>query len=371
MPVFGCFGNMAKSKPRPKPDVGIFTTILGLLLAVLIPILQMNGLEITWEWSLLSYSVILVGFVWTYLTHAVPHRGPYVKRFGALIIAAIIGWLGWLGTHNQYLKQHPITPTLWITLQTLPGLPEGVTNNSHLRYCQILVRNSNDVEIDNFCSRLQLPEPIDATIETNLPPGTMIGWRPLLTKYSITGTGNKRFLGPNSSRNYLFYPSACFFPAGNKGQLTGYSEGGDLTGVWELTIDKIPSHDTVSLSFLTSNDGDATNYIALANTEFKTNGAAISTTMRGDGNGGSILMNLTMAIIINTNYAVNPKEDWHFGTNWLRFYFEGLYQYPAVGKPGSQHFLVPFVFNKNAGAISSLPIRSEDGKWRRVLIEYQ
>jgi hypothetical protein len=116
---------------------------------------------------------------------------------------------------------------------------------------------------------------------------------------------------------------------------------------------------------------NSTNYIALANTEFKTNGAAISITAQGDGKGGVINRNLTMAIIINTNYAVNPKEDWHFGTNWLRFYFEGSYQYPAAGKLGSQHFLVPFVFDTNNRAISSLPIQAEDGRWRRVMIQYQ
>lgn len=279
--------------------------------------------------------------------------------------------LGVIKTNTDIALKYPMPALPQITVQTIPGLPGGMTNNSHLRYNQILIWNFNDVEIDNFCSRLQLPEPIETTIETNLPPGTIINWRPLLTKYSITGTGNKTFLGPNSTRNYLFYPSPCFFTEGNKGQLTGYSEGDDATGVWELTIDKLPPHGTVSLSFLTSDGGDNTNYIALANTEFKTNGAAISTTMRGDGNGGSILMNLTMAIIINTNYAVHPNEDWRFGTNWLRFYFEGLYQYPAAGKPGDQHFLVPFLFNTNSRVISSLPIQAEDGKWRRVMIQYQ
>lgn len=241
--------------------------------------------------------------------------------------------------------------------------------NTNLRYHILEIRNPNDVEVDNFISRFQFPEPISSTIDTDLPPGTVIGWQPILTRYSITGIGSKSFLGPNSSRNILL-PVTYFF-SGNRGQLTGYSDGGDRTGIWQLTINKLPSHGVVSISFLTDNEGDSTNYIALANTEFKTNGAAISTTMRGDGKGGSIIMNFTMAIIINTNYAVNPNEDWHFGTNWLQFYFEGLYQYPAAGNPGSQNFLVPFIFDANDRTISSMPIQARDGKWRRVTIEYQ
>jgi hypothetical protein len=78
-----------------------------------------------------------------------------------------------------------------------------------------------------------------------------------------------------------------------------------------------------------------------------------------------------MSAIINTNYAVNPNEDWHFGTNWLRFYFEGLYQYQESGKLTGQHFLVPFKFDTNNRSLSSFPIRSDDGKWRRVMMEYQ
>jgi hypothetical protein len=60
------------SPPRQKPDYGMFIGIVGVLLAVLIPILQMNGLEINWEWSAIAYAAIIIGAVWTFLTHAVP-----------------------------------------------------------------------------------------------------------------------------------------------------------------------------------------------------------------------------------------------------------------------------------------------------------
>jgi hypothetical protein len=60
------------SPPRQKPDYGMFIGIVGVLLAVLIPILQMNGLEINWECSAIAYAAIIIGAVWTFLTHAVP-----------------------------------------------------------------------------------------------------------------------------------------------------------------------------------------------------------------------------------------------------------------------------------------------------------
>jgi hypothetical protein len=57
----------------------MFIGIVGVLLAVLIPILQMNGLEINWEWSAISYAAIIIGSVWTFLVHAAPHRGMIIR----------------------------------------------------------------------------------------------------------------------------------------------------------------------------------------------------------------------------------------------------------------------------------------------------
>ena len=133
----------------------MLSLVVGILLTGFLTLLQMNGLEINWELSLLAYTVILVGSIWTYLKHAVPHRGVYVKLFGTLIIAVPLGWLGRLGTHNQYLKQYPKVPMVTVTAETMPGLPESMGNDSHLRYHILTVRNDSDVEIDNFLSRLR------------------------------------------------------------------------------------------------------------------------------------------------------------------------------------------------------------------------
>jgi hypothetical protein len=253
--VFGAFGNMSRPASPTKPDAGIFTGIFGLLLGVLIPILQMNGLEISWEWSLVAYVMIAVGFTWTYLTHLVPHCGKIIKIFGSLILVMVMGYFAWIGTHSQYLKEHPKVPMLNVTIQTILGLPVGMENESHLRYHVIRIQNPNDVEINNFWGRLQLPEPIDIATETDLPPGTVIDWKPELTKHSVVGTGNQKILGPNSTLYNLSYPPP-FSIQHNSAQLSRFTDGSDETGIWQLMLDKLPAHTGMALSFLTTDVGD-------------------------------------------------------------------------------------------------------------------
>lgn len=144
-----------------------------------------------------------------------------------------------------------------------------------------------------------------------------------------------------------------------------------MTGVWQLAIDKLPPHALVSLWFLTSDEGDATNYIALASTVFQTNGATIRTVTQGTTNGEIMLHSLTLTLIVQTNKVIDPKADWHLGTNELRFSFEGSYQYQLGEKRAEQYFLVPCSFDTNGRSISSLPIQSNAGRWRRVIIGYQ
>lgn len=363
----------AQEQSVPKLENGGVPYKLDFLVALI-------SLLFPFGWSVSGFppSIILACFCWATTLFTFLHffwnwsrntgRARILRWLVVLGLPVFILVIAWRPVVNQYHIQHPVVPMLVITIRTIPGLPGGMTN-THLRYHMLEIRNYNDMEIDDFYSRLQLPEQVITTIETDLPPGTVIGWQPFLTRYSITGTGNKSLLGPASARHYL-YPAAYFFP-GNRAQLTGFSDGSDMTGVWQLTFNKLPPHGVVSLSFLTTSEGDATNYIGLVNYEFKTNGATFTTTMQGTNNGGSILHNLMFAMIVHTNKVVEPNEDWRLGTNELRFYFEGSYQYPAVDKPGNQHFLVPFVFDTNNLTISSLPTQPEDGKWRRVMIQYQ
>lgn len=196
---------------------------LGILLAIMFPIMQGNGVVINWEWSMIAYTAIVVGFVWTFLTHAVPNRKPITKIVGSIGGAVILGWLGIIGVRTQYRAQHPGIPMPAVVIQTFPDLPEGIQDSSHLRWNVLLIRNDNDIEIENFYGRIQLPEPIMTTIESNLPPGVAIDLEPLLTKFAIKGAGNRTNL------------------------------------VWQLLIDKLPPHKTAAISFLTTDEGDATN----------------------------------------------------------------------------------------------------------------
>jgi hypothetical protein len=361
---------MAKrtSTPRIKPDVGMFVGIIGLLLAVLFPLLQSDGIEVNWEWSGIAYTGIIIGGVWTYMVHAVPHHGKIVRYFGSIIIVIVFGKLAVLGVCSQYNIQHPKPASLDITIQTFPGLPEGLSDD-HLKYHRLVIQNVNNFEIDNFYGRIQLPEPIIQTVETNLPPGIFVNWNPILTHFLVQGHATKNFFGPASEINML--PPSMNFIDGIYAQLTRFSDSGDQTGIWQLSIDKLLPHDMVTLSFLTTDDVTVSNYISLVNYQFTTNGLFASTVMQGDGKGGAILHNFTFAFIVFSNSIVKPREDWHLGTNELRFYFEGLYQYPVGNNVRFQNVLVPFLINTNDRSISSLPPQIEDGRWRRVMIDYQ
>jgi hypothetical protein len=364
----------APRKSPPESESGGFPYKLDFLIALI-------SLLFPFGWSVSGFppSIILACICWVITLLTFSHffwnwscnKGESrITRWGVILgVPVVILIIAWKPVADQYRLQHPNVPLVQVVLQTIPGLPEGIQNNPHLRYHRVLIQNPNQVEIGNFYGRLQLPEPIDTLIETKTPPGISMSIEPILTKFSIIGDGNRKLLGPASSLHPL-YPPAHLFP-GNRAQLTGYSDGGEITGVWQCSIDKLPPQSAVTISFLTSIEGDATNYISLANYEFKTNGATISTTIQGTTNGSVMLHSLTIAMIVHTNRVIEPNEDWHLGTNELRFYFEGFYQYAAGEKSKQQPFLVPFVFETNSRAMLSLPIQKEDGKWRRVTIEYQ
>jgi hypothetical protein len=259
--------------------------------------------------TILTAIPTLVGVEMTFKSQTTPRaKSTYRAVFSVWFMATLV--TGYL----QYKEGKPVIPNRpQITVETLSGLPEGMTSNSHLRLHRLLIRNANVVSIENFCSRLQLPEPICATIETNRPPGTVIDWRPLTTKVTIAGTGNRSLLGPGSSANFVYSPP-CFFPEGNKAQLSGYFANVDRTGVWELTIDRLPPNGIASLMFLTSNEDAATNYIAFVKTAFTNDGATVWSTIQGTTNGSVIIHNVGIAMIVHTNKIINTNENWHLGT---------------------------------------------------------
>jgi hypothetical protein len=48
----------------------------------------------------------------------------------------------------------PVPSLPQVKIETLPGLPEGMTNDPRLRLNRLIVRNVNEVSIFGFCSRL-------------------------------------------------------------------------------------------------------------------------------------------------------------------------------------------------------------------------
>src|SRR5437867_10263242 len=94
-----------------------------------------------------------------------------------------------------------------ITIETLNGLPPECADNPHLRLHRLVVRNGSDSTIDTFCSRLQLPEPISQTIETSTTIGAIFGWRPLIDKIIVKGTGGRTegglWIGPSAKVTFV------------------------------------------------------------------------------------------------------------------------------------------------------------------------
>lgn len=234
------------------------------------------------------------------------------------------------------------------TLNGLPidGLPNGGTNAQHLKLHRLEIRNFCEVEIDNLRTRLQIPEPIISTKEINQSVGTSVGWRPLKIEILSTGKSGRTSGGlwqAGGAANYFLYPVEAFNPyvqlpegKNHRGQQFQIAGSGDVTGVWELTIDKLPPSGYVSLLFFTSDSDDVTNYTQFA---------------------------------LKPLWTMPPNPSTIADTNELRFSLEGEYQFQAVNKPHKQYFLVPISFDVKSRAMSSAGIQTNIGHWHPVILE--
>jgi hypothetical protein len=96
-----------QAEENNKPGWERFLVIFGFILAILIPLLQANGVEVNWWASLIAYTLILAVCVWSFLWHAVPNREQKQLRvFGTLIILLVIGSLGTFAAFKQYERDH-------------------------------------------------------------------------------------------------------------------------------------------------------------------------------------------------------------------------------------------------------------------------
>ncbi len=140
---------------------------------------------------------------------------------------------------------HEIPKLPIIAITSLAGLPPQKSNDPNLMMVELLLRNTNDVEIDNLCSRLQLPEPIVETEGTSEKfVGTQVEWRALLnTNILVKGgtagrTGSGLWISGGGSA-FPQYSDPCFYPPDARGIKAVFMEGLD-TGIWELQVDRIP-----------------------------------------------------------------------------------------------------------------------------------
>jgi len=131
----------------------------------------------------------------------------------------------------------------------------------------------------------------------------------------------------------------CFFyPGQARGQLGTISRAGDFTGVWELTIDKLPPRGIVDILFLTSVAARGSNYAGFASVPLWAS-------------------------------PPDPKSD--PDTNELRFFFEGEYRCQVDGKPVMQNFFVPIQFDSSQRRFSSLAIQPGTSHWHPVSLVFQ
>jgi hypothetical protein len=98
-------------KPSPdsekKPGWERFIGLFGLGFAILIPLLQTNGVDVNWWQSLLAYSGILAFCLWSFLWQTVPDLKRKKLRYGgAFLILVSVGSLGAFATLKQYERDY-------------------------------------------------------------------------------------------------------------------------------------------------------------------------------------------------------------------------------------------------------------------------
>lgn len=129
---------------KPKPDYGVFVGIAGVVLAILVPVAQANGVDVNWWVSALIYAVLIAATVWAYLHYAAPDpRWRWKRIFGSLGIAAMIGALGAYATFKQYGRDHEENLRLVRIVDVIP-LPE--TPNSVYTF-HVEVENTSNVDL--------------------------------------------------------------------------------------------------------------------------------------------------------------------------------------------------------------------------------
>ena len=124
-----------------------FIPIGGYVLALLIPLLQSNGVEVNWWESAIAYATLLTVILWSFWAHAMP-TAPIVRKMPSAIALAIpFCLIGAFATVKQWNREHSDNLEL-VKINDVMALPDSIgkphifqidiENNSHLSIQAIL-----------------------------------------------------------------------------------------------------------------------------------------------------------------------------------------------------------------------------------------
>jgi hypothetical protein len=103
----GTSGIMNLPPPNKRPNVDRAIGVLSFFIALLLFVLQENGVVINWIVSIFLYLLVGAGCVYSLLAHAIPHLGPKKRILSVIAVSVVVGGLGALGTLEQYHHDHP------------------------------------------------------------------------------------------------------------------------------------------------------------------------------------------------------------------------------------------------------------------------
>jgi hypothetical protein len=277
--------------------------------------------------------------------------------------------IGNSNTQIVNIYQTPTNPTPGlpeIQIGTVDGEPlwgDQVTANPDLKMIRLRVRNTNDVDIFSFRSRLQLPEPVVMSSQhAHTPTGVQMSWRPLRQMFnafasgvgsngvpaSVTREGNLLSMRTAAAAGSVagvsgFVDSQPSFDPGEQRSRRFCMVGAvSLTGIWDLALDKLPPGGFVEMYFQVSNGSDATNYISFLR------GGRFSAAVRKD----------------EEPYG-KPKPDGE-----LLFYWEGEFQFSAGGRLKKQRFFAPLLFDSGQRNLVQIGLQVDKGRWRPVTLDF-
>lgn len=168
---------MAAGLPVQESDWGSFWGIMGIVVGILVALLQMDNVPITWQISAVGYFLLTTGCVLTYLKHAVPNRGKFVRFSGAFVTVAIIGAIALFATRHEYIYQHAPSDQTNAKVLTaendiktsLNGLSDALGKSPYVSPAgQLAILYNMDTTLSNDESNLEEPHelledsPVDA-----------------------------------------------------------------------------------------------------------------------------------------------------------------------------------------------------------------